>query len=258
MIEYFDSHCHLTDTAFQDDREAVFRRAWEAGVTRLTLIASDADDAVSAADLAEDRDGVFSTAGLHPHAVGKAKPGDLERVREIAMGRDGVVAVGETGLDYFYDSAPRAEQRASFDAHLSLGAELNLPVVVHARDADEDVAAAIRGMPDGTRGVLHCFTGGDQAFQAAMAAGWYVSASGIASFKSFTAADLLREVPDDRILIETDSPYLSPVPLRGKRNEPANVVHVAAAVATLVGCPVKEVAQRTTENACRFYGADSV
>ena len=256
MIEYFDSHCHLTDTAFRDDREAVFRRAREAGVSRLTLIASDADDAVRAADLAADRTGVFSTAGVHPHAVGDAKPGDLERVREVATGRSGVVAVGETGLDYFYDSAPRTEQRASFDAHLRLGAELNLPIVVHARDADEDIAAALQGMPTGTRGVLHCFTGGDHAFQAAMAAGWYVSASGIASFRSFTAADLLREVPDDRILIETDSPYLSPVPLRGRRNEPANVVHVAAAVARLVGCPVEDIARRTTENACRFYGVD--
>jgi len=256
VTEYFDSHCHLTDTAFRDDREAVFRRAREAGVSRLTLIASNADDAERAADVAADRDGVFSTSGVHPHAVGEAKAGDFERVREVAVSRSGVVAVGETGLDYFYDSTPRAQQRSSFDAHLSLGAELNLPVVVHARDADEDIAAAIHGMPAGTRGVLHCFTGGDQAFQAAMAAGWYVSASGIASFKSFTAADLLRAVPDDRVLIETDSPYLSPVPVRGRRNEPANVVHVAAAVARLLGCPVEEVARRTTENACRFYGVD--
>lgn len=256
MIEYFDSHCHLTDTAFREDREAVFRRASDAGVTRLTLIASTPVDAEAAADLAEGRVGVFSTAGLHPHAVADAEPGDLERIRAIATSRESVVAIGETGLDYFYDNAPRADQRASFDAHLEMGSELARPVVVHAREADEDIAAALRGMPRGTMGVLHCFTGGDLAFAAAMDAGWYVSASGIASFKSFGAAALLREVPDDRLLIETDAPYLAPVPLRGRRNEPANVVHVAAAVAALLAVPVETLAARTTENACRFYGVE--
>ena len=254
VIEYFDSHCHLTDTAFRDDREAVFRRAREAGVTRLTLIASSVDDAVRAADLAVDREGVFSTVGVHPHAVGESKPDDLERMRGLATSQESVVAIGETGLDYFYDTAPRAQQRTWFDAQLALGFALDLPVVVHAREADGDIAAALRNMPEGTQGVLHCFTGGDEAFAAAMDAGWYVSASGIASFKSFRASDLLREVPDDRILIETDSPYLAPVPLRGKRNEPANVVHVAAAVAGLLGRSVEDVADLTTQNACRFYG----
>lgn len=256
VIEFFDSHCHLTDTAFRDDREAVFRRAHEAGVTRLTLIASTADDAVRAADLAAGREGVYSTAGVHPHAVGEAAPGDLDRVREVATTRPEVVAIGETGLDYFYDNAPRAEQRASFDAHLALGFELGLPVVVHAREADADIAAALRGAPAGTMGVLHCFTGGDLAFAAAMDAGWYVSASGIASFKSFGAAELLRAVPDDRLLIETDAPYLAPVPLRGRRNEPANVVHVAAAVAGLLDRTVEDVARASTQNACRLYGVE--
>lgn len=256
MIEYFDSHCHLTDTAFRDDREAVFRRAREAGVTRLTLIASTVEDAGRAALLAADREGVFSTAGVHPHAVGDSDPGDVERVRDLAATHASVVAVGETGLDYYYDNAPRAAQRASFTSHLALGADLGLPVVVHARDADRDIAAALRDMPKGTMGVLHCFTGGDLAFEQAMSAGWYVSASGIASFKSFRAAHLLREVPEDRLLIETDSPYLAPVPLRGRRNEPANVVHVAAAVAELLGRSVAEIARVTTQNACRFYGVE--
>jgi TatD DNase family protein len=136
---------------------------------------------------------------------------------------------------------------------LALGAELNLPVVVHARAADEEVAAALRGMPARTMGVLHCFTGGEKAFAEAMACDWYVSFSGIASFKSFEPVDLLRQVPDDRLLIETDSPYLAPVPLRGKRNEPAFVAHVAEAVARHLDLSVEEVARRTSQNACRFY-----
>jgi TatD DNase family protein len=127
---------------------------------------------------------------------------------------------------------------------------------VHARDADDDVAAALREMPDGTSGVLHCFTGGEKAFTEAMSRGWYVSFSGIASFKSFEPIELLRRVPEDRLLIETDAPYLAPAPKRGKRNEPANVVHVAAAVAAHLGVEPDDLARRTTANARRFYSVD--
>ena len=254
MIEYFDSHCHLTDAAFRDDREAVFRRAREAGVGRLVCIASDLADARAALALVEERERAWSTAGVHPHEAGSTGPGDLDEIRELAAAHPKVVAVGETGLDYHYDNAPRAAQRRSFEAHLALGAELGLPVIVHARDADDDVAATLRGMPAGTSGVLHCFTGGPRAFAEAMAAGWYVSFSGIASFRSFDPVELLRAVPEDRLLIETDSPYLAPVPRRGRRNEPENLVHVAVAVAAHLGRTVDDVALRTTENACRFYG----
>ncbi len=219
----------------------------------MVTIASDVEDARAACEVAEGREGVWSTAGVHPHQAGDAAPDAVERVRELAGG-DTVVAVGETGLDYHYDNAPRPVQRRLFDAHLELGAELGLPVVVHAREADADIAAALRGMPAGTSGVLHCFTGGELAFEEAMAAGWYVSFSGIASFNSFGAADLLREVPGDRLLVETDAPYLAPVPRRGKRNEPAFVTHVASAVADHLGIAVGDLARTTTANAVRFYG----
>jgi TatD DNase family protein len=251
-IELFDSHCHLTDTAFRKDREAVLRRAAEAGVTRFVSIASNIEDARAAASLVRGLDSAWCTAGVHPHEAGEAAPDAMERVRELA-GNGDVVAIGETGLDFFYDNAPRDVQRTLFDAHLALGAELDLPVVVHSRSADEDVAAALRNMASGTMGVLHCFTGGDEVFAQAMSAEWYVSFSGIASFKSFGAVDLLREVPLDRILIETDAPYLAPVPLRGTRNEPAHVVHVAEAVARHLGSSMEDVARQTTLNACRFY-----
>jgi TatD DNase family protein len=165
-----------------------------------------------------------------------------------------VVAIGETGLDFHYDHSPRAVQIELFDAHLALGAETGLPVIVHAREADDEIAAALDRMPAGTLGVLHCFTGGAQAFERALAAGWYVSFSGIASFKSFGVADELRAVPEDRLLVETDSPYLAPVPFRGKRNEPAHVAQVAEAVARHLDVEPAEVARRTTANACRFYG----
>lgn len=254
MIEYFDSHCHLTDAAFRDDREAVLHRAVEAGVKRLVTIASDVSDARAALDFARGRPGVWCTAGVHPHEAAKAGPGDIDAVRELATGHDEVVAIGETGLDFHYDHSPRAVQASLFEAHLALGAETRLPVVVHAREADQEIAAALRSMPPGTTGVLHCFTGGDAAFAEAMAAGWYVSFAGIASFKSFGAIDRLREVPPDRLLVETDSPYLAPVPHRGRRNEPALVVQVVDAVARHLDVPATELARRTTENARRFYG----
>ena len=253
MIEYFDSHCHLTDTAFRDDREAVLLRASEAGVSRAVTIASDVADARAALDLARAREGLWCTAGVHPHEAGKAQPGDLDAVRALATENAEVVAIGETGLDFHYDHSPRSVQEELFGAHLALGAEVGLPVVVHAREADDRVAAALRDMPTGTTGVLHCFTGGDEAFAEAMAAGWYVSFSGIASFGSFRAVDRLREVPLDRLLVETDSPYLAPVPARGKRNEPALVVHVVEALARHLDMDAAELARRTTENACRFY-----
>jgi len=251
--ELFDSHCHLTDAAFRDDREAVFVRAREVGVTRMVSIASNVADAVDALALARAEEGVWCTAGVHPHEAGDAAPDALEQVRTLCAVPE-VVAVGETGLDFFYDNAPRDIQRTLFEGHLALGAELDLPVVVHARDADDDIASALRGAPAGTRGVLHCFTGGEKGFAEARARDWYVSFSGIASFKSFGVADLMKEVPLDRLLVETDSPYLAPVPNRGKRNEPAFVRHVAEAVAGLLDLDLEELARLTTENACRFYG----
>ncbi|MEQ8331050.1 MAG: TatD family hydrolase [Longimicrobiales bacterium] len=251
--EFFDSHCHLTDAAFRNDREAVLHRASEAGVTRFVCIASNVADAAAARAFVSGRVGAWSTAGVHPHEAGAAEGDAVARIREMLQAPD-VVAVGETGLDYHYDHSPRDVQRALFDAHLALGAEFSMPVVVHAREADDDVAAALRNAPAGTLGVLHCFTGGDRAFAEAMARDWYVSFSGIASFRSFGAADLLREVPADRLLIETDSPYLAPVPHRGKRNEPAFVARVAEAVAGHLGRPVADVARSTTANAVRFYG----
>jgi len=254
VTELFDSHCHLTATAFRDDREAVLRRARDAGVTRLVTIASDVKDAREALELAKGASGVWSTAGIHPHEAGAAVPGDLEAVRRLAVENAEVVAIGETGLDFHYDHSPRGVQIDIFDAHLSLGAETGLPVIVHARDADDEIAAALDRMPAGTRGVLHCFTGGAKAFERAMASGWYVSFSGIASFKTFAVADELRAVPEDRLLVETDAPYLAPVPYRGKRNEPAHVAQVVEAVARHLDVEPAEVARRTTANACRFYG----
>jgi TatD DNase family protein len=252
---YFDSHCHLTDARFGDEAEAVVERARAAGVTGMVLIASDEEDAAAALALARTCD-LHATAGVHPHQADR--PGAaLDRVREL-LEDPRVVAVGETGLDYYYDNAPRKRQRELFERHFELASDSGLPLVVHSRDADEDTAAMIRDFGDGVTGVLHCFAGGVSLFDAGVEAGWYVSFSGLVTFPSYETRDLAAAVPPDRLLIETDAPYLAPVPHRGRRNEPAYVVEVARAVAGIRGEPLDELAALTTRNARAFYGLDPV
>lgn len=250
-MELFDSHCHLTDDRFAGEAEVVAERARAAGVASFVVIASDEEDAAEANALAR-RLGVWSTAGIHPHAADRASAG-LGRVREL-LGETDVVAVGETGLDYYYDNAPREAQRVSFAAHLDLAAETGKPVVVHSRDSDGDMIAMIRDAASDVRGVLHCFAGSTALFEAGVELGWYVSFSGLLTFPSYATKELAAAVPSDRLLIETDAPYLAPVPHRGKRNEPAYVVEVARAVAALTGESPADVAGRTARNARAFYG----
>lgn len=251
----FDSHCHLTADAFDDDREGVLERAREAGVLGLVTIASDADDATTALSWARGYEGVWSTAGVHPHAAERATPEALRRIRELLDDPD-VVAVGECGLDFHYDNAPREVQFHAFRAQVEMAAETALPLVVHSRDADREMIAELRGEAGAVTGVLHCFTGGDDLLDVAIEAGWYVSFSGIATFKRFAGVEQVGRVPADRLLIETDSPYLAPVPMRGRRNEPALVAHTAAAVAAMRGLEVEELGKLTSDNAARFYGID--
>ncbi|MDE2980272.1 MAG: TatD family hydrolase [Gemmatimonadota bacterium] len=263
-MRFADSHCHLTDRAFRADRAAVLARAREAGVVRVVTIASDAEDSLAALELARANDDVWCTAGIHPHAVNGAaaastldaasRPGTastMDAVRDVAA-HPRCVAIGETGLDYFYDNAPRDAQRRSFARHVELAAELDLPVVVHSREAEADTAAVVRESAGQVRGVLHCFTGSRELLAEAMAAGWFVSFTGIATFKNFDA-DLVRDALADRYMIETDAPYLAPVPKRGRRNEPAFVAHVAAAVARLRGETPERVAEDTWANTASFF-----
>jgi TatD DNase family protein len=258
-----DSHCHLTDGRFDADRQDVLAAAATAGVTGVVTIASDAADASAVVELVRAHgpgaDGLrlWGTAGIHPHEAAAAAAGDLDKVRVLATSEAGIVAIGETGLDFHYDHSPREVQLRLFEAQLELAVELALPAVVHSRSADRETVAVLKNLPAGASGVLHCFTGGRELLEAGLDAGWYVSFSGIASFRKFDAADLLRQVPDDRLLVETDAPYLAPVPFRGKRNEPAMVAHVVQAVAEHRSRSPAAVATSTAENALRFYGLEA-
>jgi TatD DNase family protein len=255
-----DSHCHLTDKQFDKDRWETLSRAHAAGVRGVISISSHARDTVEILQLmaqGEVREGIpriWGTAGIHPHDAGGAAPGDMDIVAETAGSRRSIVAIGETGLDFFYDHSPRETQEGLFRDHLALGESLHLPVVVHSREADELTTRILREFSGRVQGVLHCFTGSQELLETALEVGWMVSFTGIITFKKYEGRDLLRRVPQDRLMVETDGPYLAPVPHRGKRNEPAFVARVAEAMALIRGERVEEVQRYTTENAKRFFG----
>ncbi len=258
-MRLFDSHAHLTDESFAEELDATLARAAERGVGAVVSIASDLDDAQAAIELAQtaSRLRIWATAGIHPHEADRWTPRAAARLEELA-GAGPVVAIGETGLDFYYENAPRREQSEVFRAQLELAGRLGLPVVVHSREADEETAALIEEFGGRVVGVLHCFTGGAELLDAGLAAGWYVSFSGLVTFKNFRDEETVRAVPGDRLLVETDSPYLAPTPKRGRRNEPAFLEHTVRRLAEIRGEEPEAVAEMTYENACRFYGlADS-
>ncbi|HEY6092604.1 MAG TPA: TatD family hydrolase, partial [Gemmatimonadales bacterium] len=244
-----DSHCHLGDAAFDADRDAVLARARAAGVSHVVVIGESLAGSERALALARATGGLSATAGVHPHEAKDWTAAARGRLSEL-LARPEVVAVGETGLDYHYMHSPRAEQRAAFEAHLELAAELGKPVIVHARDADDDLAAILRNLgPRAPVVVLHSFSSGDAVWEAGMAISAYFSFSGMITFKNWRQTARVAECPADRLLVETDAPYLAPVPHRGERNEPAFVRDVAARAAELRGESLDTLAQRSAANA---------
>jgi TatD DNase family protein len=254
-MHYIDSHAHLADAAFDADRDDVIARARDAGAECIVSIGESIAAADRAAGIATSHPRfVYHTAGIHPHdAADFDAARDLDAIRRHVA--HGAVAVGECGLDYHYDHSPRDAQRRAFESQLQLAKELNRPVVVHARDADGDMAAMIGAAADsGVPGVLHCFTGPRALAETALAAGWHVSFSGIVTFKKWDDLALLRLVPEDRLLVESDAPYLAPVPFRGKRNEPAFVPRTIERLAGVRGADPDALAEATARNARRFFG----
>ncbi len=248
----FDSHLHLTSVRFAEDRQAVLDRAVASGVGNLVTIASNPSDAREAIALARVTPGLWATAGLHPHEAESFSSSVMEQVKELASDPQ-VVAIGETGLDFFYDNAPRKIQHENLRAHMDLAAQTELPIVMHSRDAKTDTAAVVREYEGSVTGVLHCFSGGRELWERALAAGWFVSFSGLVTFVS-ELEDFARGTPDDRLLIETDAPYLAPVPKRGRRNEPSYIRHTCTRLAEIRGISFADLAAMTADNARTFYG----
>lgn len=247
-----DTHCHLGDAAFAGDRAEVARRAFDAGVGHLVVIGESRAATDLGLDLARGEPRISTTAGLHPH---DARTWTDETGPWLAgMLRDpAVVACGEIGLDYHYDHSPRDVQRAVFERQMALADAAGKPVVIHAREADADVAAVLQAFPRVTA-ILHSFSSGASLFEAGVALGHYVSFSGMVTFRSWALDDLVRATPAERLLVETDAPYLAPVPHRGHRNEPAHVRLVAERAALVRGEDVAALVEQTGQNARRVFG----
>lgn len=246
-----DTHCHLGDPAFDADRDEVVVRMRGAGVERALVVESDLDrlDATLAWTLRHS--GLAFTTGCHPHDASRWSPAMRDRL-DALWTRGTCAAAGEIGLDYHYDHSPRDAQRAAFTEQLAMAHAAALPAVIHAREADDDVVAVLASAPDATV-VLHSFSSGRALARAGLDRGWYFSFSGMVSFKRWDDHDTVRAVPADCLLVETDAPYLAPVPHRGKRNEPANIPHVIAALAALRPESAEELAALTTANALRLF-----
>ena len=247
-----DTHCHLADKKFTDDRDEVVARAREAGVERIVAVGGGGpiEDSERSADMAAADPNLRSTAGIHPHDA-KNLTDDVEARIARLLERPEVSAVGETGLDYYYEHSPRPVQREALARHLALGRAAGKPVVLHCRDAEADLREVLAAEnPDGTRGVVHCFTGGYDDARWYLDHGLNVSFTGILTFPSAgDLRDVARRLPLDRLMVETDSPYLAPVPHRGRRNEPAFVAEVAEKLAEVLNVDLDELAARTTANA---------
>lgn len=253
-----DSHCHLDDPRFEADRDAVVARALEAGVCRMLSIGSGEGppDLEAAIRMAERYEPVLATVGVHPHDARKATPETWQRMEEL-LAHPKVVAVGEIGLDYYYDNSPRDCQREVFVAQLELARRAGKPIIIHTREAWEDTWALLEKHWVGAAagGVLHCFSGGPKEAGRGVEQGFYLAFGGVVTFPK---ADKVRAAaaaaPADRLLVETDAPYLAPVPMRGRRNEPAYVAEVACRLAACRGVDPEELAERTSANFERLFG----
>lgn len=252
-IRLIDTHMHLHLAHFDEDRAAAFERARLAGVARMVEIGYDLESSRAAVRLAEAHDQVYAVVGIQPHYAVEADASWLDAVRQLAKSRK-VVAIGEIGLDYFHDRAPHDAQERLFRDQLALARELALPVVIHSRDAQEDTVRILGDAARGQPGIMHSFSGGWEYAQACLEIGFLLSFSGPVTFaKAAELHEVARRAPLDRILTETDSPYLSPHPLRGKRNEPANVRLVAERLAQLREISLAELADAVWNNASAIF-----
>ncbi len=246
-----DSHCHL-DYAAPEERVEILTRARRAGVATLLTIGTKLSEFPAVRAIAEADANIWCSVGVHPHEAAAEEDQAIARLVSLTQ-HPKVVGIGETGLDFYYEHSPRARQEAVFRAHCAASRATGLPLIVHTRDADPETAA-ILAQEKPPAGVIHCFSTGRELAEKALELGFYISLSGIVTFKNAEALRAVaRDIPLERLLIETDAPYLAPVPMRGKRNEPAFIVHTTAMVAELKRVPLEELARATSENFLRLF-----
>lgn len=255
-----DTHCHVNFASYDEDRAAVIQRSIQANVTRIIIPATDLLTSQQAIDLSVDYTGIYAAVGVHPNSTAAFDPGNIEALKAMAQ-REKVIAIGEIGLDYYWDDSPEAMQKRAFEQQLELAAKLELPVIIHNRDASDDVMAIleawVKTLPESLKhrpGVMHSFSAPLEIAERALSAGFYLGFTGPITFKK--AEDLRRiaaAVPTDRLLVETDGPFLTPHPFRGKRNEPAYIPLIVDRLAALHHMPANDMGRMTTENAERLF-----
>lgn len=251
-----DSHCHLNYEGLRENTDAVVARARAAGVTAMLSVNTKLREYDEIVALTERYPDVFGTVGIHPHEAGQ-EAGVAAQALIDRTAHPRIVGIGETGLDYYYDNAPRAQQRRDFAIHIKAARTTGLPLIVHSRDAEDDSTAMLReAVSDGPiAAVIHCFTGSMAFMEEMVGLGFHISLSGIVTFRNAKALrEVARRIPDDRLLIETDSPFLAPVPHRGKTCEPAFVADTARFLADLRACSVEDIGRITGENFFRLFG----
>ena len=248
-----DSHAHIQLDTFDADREEVLARAWTAGVHKILVVGFNLETSRNAVVLAEEHSGVYATVGVHPHDANDLDIDTLQTFRELASHAK-VLALGEMGLDYYRDLSLRSVQKTAFEKQLDLAEELDLPIVVHNRDAHDEIVPILRARGGRIRGVMHCFSGDVETMRQILNLGLYIGIGWPVTYrKSYDLQDVVRKVEADRFLVETDSPWLAPQLLRGERNEPAYVCATAEKVASLRQTALEEVAELTTQNFNRLF-----
>lgn len=249
----FDTHAHMDDRAFDDDRGELLSRLPEAGIGLLMNPGCSLASSRAACALAKEYDYIYAAVGSHPDAAAEVSPEVLEAYRALVRENPKVKAIGEIGLDYHYEDVPREIQKEAFRAQMALAAEMNLPVIVHEREAHADGMAIVREFPTVT-GVFHCYSGSLEMAKELVSLGWYIGFTGVLTFKNARKAlEVAAGLPLDRIVLETDCPYMSPEPFRGKRNDPGKLYRMAQALASLRGLSEEDVQRITLENGRRLY-----
>lgn len=249
-----DSHAHLDDKRFNRDRDMIIKNLNSNGIESVVNIGADLKTSKASVELADKYENIYAVVGVHPHSATEINKAALERLRELAK-NEKVLAIGEIGLDFHYDRSPRDVQRSAFRAQIDLAKELNLPIVIHSREADGETFDIIKESMDGNLKVLlHCYSGSAELAQEYIKLGCYISLAGPVTFNNARVPkEVAKVVALDRLLVETDSPYLTPTPYRGKRNEPMFVKYVAKEIAELKGIDIEELSKATLENTKRFY-----
>lgn len=254
---WVDSHCHLHHAnVASSEVDALITRAHQAGVPAMLTVSTCLEDTAKILPLLETYEGVYGSVGVHPHDTDSVALGSLEEaLRQQAALHPKMVALGETGLDLYYGHSSAENQRAAFEAHMRVGRDLHLPLIIHTRQAEEETLEIMQRYAGQVRGVIHCFSGSASFAQAVLKLGFYISFSGIVTFpKAQDLRQVVPHVPLDRVLVETDTPYLAPVPYRGKPNEPAYVVETGKILAELYGLTSQDFAHHSTQNFWRFLG----